>query len=416
MKICVVSGERRIERLVREVVQTFPGAEYECAARPDDEKVVADLYIRDYVSAESIPRDPEASGEASLFLVDREHLTAFHERVGNVRVSVLLKPVTKSVLRTAVGRHLASRPAPVAAATDSRSHDRDELLECLLLASLKLQRHNLERTNFLARALHDFRAPLTAANGYCGLLIRQHAGLLNPEQTEMLRRMQRSLEHLTTLSETMFQLSAGEWDTQPRAFDAHDIEACVERAVEEVLPSAEVRDLAISVQVVPQAKFPFDPVQIRQAMVHLLENACRFTPSHGLIEVRGYPIDLSGLPRASSLADRLGGSPESAPTAYRIDVSDSGPSIPPEDVHRIFEQYISHSGSRDRSGIGLGLATCKMIVAAHGGEIFAESRTGGATFSFILPLFQEEPGEKPALAAHATGGGTSETTIVPETK
>jgi signal transduction histidine kinase len=79
------------------------------------------------------------------------------------------------------------------------------------------------------------------------------------------------------------------------------------------------------------------------------------------------------------------GNPQEAPGAYRVDVSDSGPGIAPEYLPTIFEEYVSYGDPQDRSGGGLGLAICKMIVRAHSGEIWAEVGGPGTTFSFVLP-------------------------------
>jgi K+-sensing histidine kinase KdpD len=73
-------------------------------------------------------------------------------------------------------------------------------------------------------------------------------------------------------------------------------------------------------------------------------------------------------------------------SAYRVDVSDTGTGILPQHLEEVFEEYTSYSGSQDRSGGGLGLAICKMIVAAHGGQIWAENHSAGARLSFVLPL------------------------------
>jgi K+-sensing histidine kinase KdpD len=74
-----------------------------------------------------------------------------------------------------------------------------------------------------------------------------------------------------------------------------------------------------------------------------------------------------------------------------VDISDSGPGVPSQLEEKIFEQYASYSGARDRSGGGLGLAICKAIVASHLGIIWATPSQDGGRFSFVLPL---DPAEK----------------------
>jgi K+-sensing histidine kinase KdpD len=79
------------------------------------------------------------------------------------------------------------------------------------------------------------------------------------------------------------------------------------------------------------------------------------------------------------------------PNSYRIDIVDSGGAIPEEHLEGIFEEYTSYAGGRDRSGGGLGLAICKMIVTEHEGHVWAENTETGPMFSFVLPTQRTEP-------------------------
>jgi signal transduction histidine kinase len=74
------------------------------------------------------------------------------------------------------------------------------------------------------------------------------------------------------------------------------------------------------------------------------------------------------------------------PNAYRVDIRDSGARIPREHLTAIFEEDTSCIGGSDRSGGGLGLAICKMILHAHQGRVWAENSDSGPRFSFVLPL------------------------------
>jgi two-component system clock-associated histidine kinase SasA len=75
-----------------------------------------------------------------------------------------------------------------------------------------------------------------------------------------------------------------------------------------------------------------------------------------------------------------------SPNSYRIDIRDSGPQIPAEYIGKIFEEYTSYVGSQDRSGGGLGLAICRMIIHAHEGRVWMENTEYGPMFSFVLPV------------------------------
>jgi K+-sensing histidine kinase KdpD len=74
------------------------------------------------------------------------------------------------------------------------------------------------------------------------------------------------------------------------------------------------------------------------------------------------------------------------PNSYRLDFRESAKQIPSHQLESIFEEYTSYGGSQDRSGGGLGLAICKMIVSNHFGRIWAENSDFGPVFSVVLPL------------------------------
>ena len=90
------------------------------------------------------------------------------------------------------------------------------------------------------------------------------------------------------------------------------------------------------------------------------------------------------------------------PNAFRVDICDSGPGIPQPQLDRIFEEYTSYSGGQDRSGGGLGLAICKLILSQHQGHVWAENTPGGAVFSFVLPLQRIKPMLKQGNSLPAT--------------
>ena len=255
-------------------------------------------------------------------------------------------------------------------------HDRDAILDCLLATTLRLQEYDQDRMNFLARAVHDFRTPLTAVNGYCGLLLSGEFGPLTASQQEVLERTLHSIRRLSRLATALFQWSSGlRVGLQSRMREA-DIEECCRQALHEVRPLAEEKSITVDLDLQPpEQPLRFDPPQIEQLLVNLLENSCKFTPRGGFIQVRGFPM----------LWERR--------RAYRMEISDDGMGVRPEHLGTIFQEYTSYGGGADRSGSGLGLAICKRILAEHGGEIFAESGNKGVTFIFHLPFGSAAPDE-----------------------
>jgi two-component system sensor histidine kinase KdpD len=119
-----------------------------------------------------------------------------------------------------------------------------------------------------------------------------------------------------------------------------------------------------------------DPVLLEQLLLNLLENVAKHTPSGSPVELRAREVD----------------------GALELELADRGPGLAPGDETRIFEKF--QRGARTGSGgVGLGLAICRGIAAAHGGSLTAENRPGGgAVFRLLLPL---PPDAQPPAAPEA---------------
>ena len=174
-----------------------------------------------------------------LFVVDRQHVDEFLRKMPFGPGATVTKPVSQATLRSFVEQSAArSRAKQSNVRTIARNQpsesDRHDLLQCLLLANLRLQEYEQNRTNFLARAIHDFRAPLTAASGYCGLLREQVLGPLNSEQSDLLRRMELSLKKLARMASEIFELGVGKHRDRRTELKESSIEACVRCALQDV--------------------------------------------------------------------------------------------------------------------------------------------------------------------------------------
>jgi signal transduction histidine kinase len=122
-----------------------------------------------------------------------------------------------------------------------------------------------------------------------------------------------------------------------------------------------------------------DADKIKQVLRNLLDNAIKFSPVGGTIDVN---------------INRV-------PNSVRVSVRDQGPGIPPDELEAVFNKFVQSSKTKTGAGgTGLGLAICHEIVAAHGGRIWAENRPeGGATFSFEIPLSLKTCAKRPSLLA-----------------
>jgi signal transduction histidine kinase len=351
-----------------------------------DDGTTPDLCLWDVDGRRELPSESARLLSKYLFLVNRDDLVRFRDRLGWGEANILLKPVTRATLAAFLSLAISAYDDRVAAASALRA-DRDEMFQCLIDANLKLQEFDQDRTNFLARALHDFRAPLTAIHGYCGLLLNQVPGPLNDEQSEVLKRMQHSTKRLSRMTSAMFQLSIGRhMQGVPRLVEG-DLRDCIDQALHEVGPQAESKKLSISVNLDPETPpMHFEAGLMEQVLINILDNACKFTPRSGQIEIQGYPYFWERRSRGETVTMDRRHCCSSFSNSYRVDIADSGPAISHKHLEKIFEEYTSYAGGQDRSGGGLGLAICRMIISQHGGRIWAENRDGGPVFSFVLPL------------------------------
>lgn len=228
---------------------------------------------------------------------------------------------------------------------------------------------NLQRT-FVRNVSHELRTPLAIIQGYVELLQEGEMGRLAPEQQRAVNLVGDHVLQLRTLVERITTLMAIEAQTTASLpFAVGDV---VVPAVEAGGAAAEQAGLDLSVHV--EENLPLvhgDPDKIRQALECLLENALKFTPAGGRIEVRAFG--------ESGWVD--------------LQVADTGIGIAPDDIERLqvtpFFQ-VDSSTKRRYGGLGLGLTLVRAVVSAHGGQLLIESEPGqGSRFTIKLPVSSE---------------------------
>ncbi len=385
--LTVVSDDTALIALCREALRDFSEASnWELRVETNCESIPPDgICLIDYKPQQQQPIvvDTNRTEIRYFFLVRPKELEQFREAVPSARGNILLKPVSRAVLDAYFSSAISSSEA------SSLRAQRDELLQGLLEANLRLQEYDQQRTTYLARAVHEFRVPLTAINGFLGLLSGGELGSLNGNQIEALRRMRHGVGIMTRLTSTMLELSiAGQREREPQLREGR-IEECVDQVVKTMEPIAREKNLRIILnQLLPPGEpLLFEGPQIEQVLINLLDNACRASPRHGEIEISGYPYFWERrflAPRTNRKDRRRQNTPEF--NSYRIDIRDSGPGIRPEHLETIFEEYTSYSANQDPCCGGLGLAICRSILQRHHGQIWAKSQTSGSLFSFVLPF------------------------------
>lgn len=400
MKIILVSDDQELRRACQEVLVELGGCERELiTTKPDNCPAGADLYIWDDNSRFAPPAHLEQAASKHLFAVACEAVADFGGvALTHAPAAIVLKPVTRACLSAFLQMALSAEDRGGAR---SLQVERDEILQCLIQANQQIQKYDQDRTNFLARIAHDFRTPLMTASGYCGLLLSGEMGPETERQKEVLRRIQHSVHRLSRMSAALFELSAKHVRRAPE-LRRGDIRECMERALREISPVADDKRISLTTEMQPPpSDLLMDIAQIEQVLVYLLENACKFTPKCGAIEVKGYAHFWerrcnTGKPAINERRSRRSREPNS----YRVDIRDSGPQIPENQLSAIFEEYTSYGGNGDRSGGGLGLAISRTIASAHGGRVWAENSKSGPVLVFVLPLW---PGQSGTTSSNGLG-------------
>jgi len=389
MEVILISGDGDLSKMCRAILHEFHDLDWHLTTvTPENCPRDGDFYIWDNPASIDLPAGIERRFSKHLFLVPRTEVARFQENMGNAEAAILLKPVTRACLTAFLGLAASAFQQRSSTASDLRA-DRDEMLQCLIQSNLQLQEYDQDRTNFLGRAVHDFRAPLTATSGYCGLLLGEALGPLTEEQREVLRRMQHATKRLSRMASAMFELSVGRHVKRRPDLRKAEIRDCMEQALHEITPFADGKNISLGVELdQTYGALYVEPSQIEQVFINLLDNACKFTPKNGSIEIRGYPFfwERRSTQHTPVLFVERRQAHRSTPNSYRIDICGEGPLIPREHPERLFEEYTSYGGAQDRTGGGLGLAVCRMILHAHDGRVWAENAEHGPCFSFVLPV------------------------------
>ena len=230
-----------------------------------------------------------------------------------------------------------------------------------LAATLQAQRR------FIADASHELRTPLTSLEGLSEMiLIGADRGDASATQ-RMARSIHSELHRMARLVSDLLVLSRLD-SAVPISIAGVDAGKLLDDVAEQVSPIAEARQVHLKVTHDDAIPLKADPDRLKQVILNLVDNALRYTPPDGRVTL-------------SALYD-----PASA--VARIEVQDSGPGIPPEDIPHIFDRFYRGDPSRARASgnTGLGLAIARAIVQAHGGTIEVRSTPGaGACFMVVLP-------------------------------
>jgi PAS domain S-box-containing protein len=222
------------------------------------------------------------------------------------------------------------------------------------------------RADFVATVSHELRTPLASIHGAANTLRTRDEQLEPGTRRKLLEIVFEQSERLAHLVDQILlanQLSSGTAHVERRSFDAGGATRDAVEGLRHALPS----EMQLELHVPPRdVRAVGDPDRVRQVIVNLVENAGKYSPGGGRIDV--------------VLAAANG--------SVRFSVRDEGLGIPPAERERIFEKFyrLDASMSRGVGGSGLGLFICRELVELMEGRIWVTSEPGmGSTFTFELP-------------------------------
>jgi signal transduction histidine kinase len=228
-------------------------------------------------------------------------------------------------------------------------------------------KYEKSRRELIASISHELRTPITSITGYVEGLEEGIAsdGEMFQRYISVIKDKTEKLDHLIEDLFQYSQMELGQLNMNIMTINSMEL-------FEEIFTNLKMEFMNTNIAFTRQGPLPdveinVDHYRIRQVIDNLIQNAKRYANSDGKIS--------AGVKLKND-------------NKIVVFITDNGEGIPEEDIENIFEKFFrgEKSRSREYGGVGLGLAICKHIVEAHGGEIWVDSKTGrGSTFYFTIP-------------------------------
>ena len=209
---------------------------------------------------------------------------------------------------------------------------------------------------------HDLRTPLAETRARLESLLRQPADA--EISLDGIAGAVADIDRLIGVFNALLRLAELDTGLRRAGFAPLDVAALVEDAVELYAPAAEAKGISLSSSATPRLELKGDRQLLAQAIGNLLDNAVKYTPAGGRIQITAGPAEDGGI---------------------AIAVGDSGPGIPEAERPRVVQRFYRGDASRHAEGVGLGLSLVEAVARLHGGELRLEGNNPGLLAVLALP-------------------------------
>ena len=209
---------------------------------------------------------------------------------------------------------------------------------------------------------HDLRTPLTRLRGKAEMALRSEQGL--DTLRESLVDCTEESERVLTMLNMLMDISEAETGVMKLDLKEVKILSLIENVMELYAYVAEEKNIVMHTNCPEELYLTVDPTRMQQVVANLLDNAIKYTPNHGRVDIEA----------------------NQEKRQVVITIKDTGIGIPPEDLPKVWDRLYRGDKSRSERGLGLGLSLVKAIIEAHKGHVEVSSEPGmGSCFSIYLP-------------------------------
>ncbi|MER5884817.1 ATP-binding protein [Streptomyces sp. NPDC001941] len=233
-----------------------------------------------------------------------------------------------------------------------------------------------QRNTFLATASHNLRTPLTSILSFCEILSDPVSGPLSDDQRGYLDAIRRNAVRMEGVLTTLMAATRARAVQLSLEFGEVDVARMVRNAVLDQMGTTSAAGVFVSIELHPGPALRGDEHRLEHVLANLVENAAKYTPAGGRIDVR-------------ATCDGH---------EWRVDVADTGIGVPAQYHEDIFDDFFRapNAESGGFPGTGLGLTLTRDVVRRHGGELsVADHPGGGAVFTLVLPVAGPGPEHAP---------------------